>query len=107
MNTKTLIFSVLIGFVTGCGSYHFFKKDETIEPKKGIHPSYSQKNEEMFVCAGDIDVAYKKLGEVSLGEVGFSGFDILAKKIREKASAVGAQAVINVQYDTVASKTWK
>ncbi len=107
MNTKTLIFSVLIVFVTGCGSYHFFKKDETLEPKKGAHPSYPQKNEEMFVCAGDIDVAYKKLGEVSLGEVGFSGFDILAKKIREKASAVGAQAVINVQYDTGASKTWK
>ena len=59
------------------------------------------------MCAGDIDVTYKKLGEVSLGEFGFSGHDILAYKIGEKAAAVGAQAVINVQYDTGASKSWQ
>lgn len=84
-----------------------FKKDETtLEAKKGTQSSGTQKNEEIFVCAGDIDVTYKKLGEVSLGEFGFSGHDILASKIREKARAVGAQAVINVQYDTGASKSW-
>ena len=66
-----------------------------------------QKSNEIFVCAGDVDVTYKILGEVSLGEFGFSGHDILAFKIKEKAAALGAQAVINVQYDTGASKTWQ
>ncbi|HHT9136682.1 MAG TPA: tetratricopeptide repeat protein [Candidatus Wunengus sp. YC60] len=112
MNLKTLISIALVIFVTGCGSTRYlekispFKKDETtLEPKKGAQSV--QKNNEIFVCAGDIDVTYKKLGEVSLGEFGFSGHDILAYKIKEKASAVGAQAVINVQYDTGASKSWQ
>ena len=114
MNIKTLIFIVPIILVTGCGSTDYlkkmspFKKEEsTLEPKKGTQPSDIQKTEEIFVCAGDIDVTYKKLGEVSLGEFGFSGHDILAFKIKEKARAVDAQAVINVQYDTGASKSWQ
>lgn len=113
MNIKTLIIIAPIVFIAGCGSTDYlkkmspFKKDETtLEAKKGTQSSGTQKNEEIFVCAGDIDVTYKKLGEVSLGEFGFSGHDILASKIREKARAVGAQAVINVQYDTGASKSW-
>ena len=114
MNTKTLISIALVIFVTGCGSNQYLKKcpplkkeGATIEPKKGTQSSQAQKSGEIFVCAGDIDVTYKKLGEVSLGEFGFSGHDILAFKIKEKAAAVGAQAVINVQYDTGASKTWQ
>ena len=114
MNTKTLISIALVIFVTGCGSSQYlkkmspFKKEKaTLEPKKGAQPSGVQKSNEIFVCAGDIDITYKNLGEVSLGEFGFSGHDILAYKIKEKAAAVGAQAVINVQYDTGASKTWK
>ena len=114
MNTKKLLSLALVIFVTGCGSTQYlkkmspFKKEEaTLEPKKGAQSSLAQKSGEIFVCAGDIDVTYKKLGEVSLGEFGFSGHDILAFKIKEKAAAVGAQAVINVQYDTGASKTWQ
>jgi len=114
MNTKKLLSLALVIFVTGCGSTEYlkkmspFKKEEaTLEPKKGAQSSLAQKSGEIFVCAGDIDVTYKKLGEVSLGEFGFSGHDILAFKIKEKAAAVGAQAVINVQYDTGASKTWQ
>lgn len=114
MNTKKLLSLALVIFVTGCGSSQYlkkmspFKKEKaTLEPKKGVQPSGVQKSNEIFVCAGDIDVTYKNLGEVSLGEFGFSGHDILAYKIKEKAAAVGAQAVINVQYDTGASKTWK
>ena len=114
MNTKTLISIALVFFVTGCGSSQYlkkispFKKEETtLEPNKGKQSSQVQKSDELFVCAGDIDVTYKKLGEVSLGEFGFSGHDILAYKIKEKASAVGAQGVINVQYDTGASKSWQ
>ncbi|MFN3531815.1 MAG: tetratricopeptide repeat protein [Candidatus Brocadia sp.] len=113
MNIKTCIVIALIAFVTGCGSTDHlkkispFKKEESpLEPKKGTQASDIQRSEEIFVCAGDIDVIYKKLGEVSLGEFGFSGHDILASKIREKARAVGAQAVINIQYDTGASKSW-
>jgi len=114
MNTKKLLSLALVIFVTGCGSSQYlkkmspFKKEKaTLEPKKGAQPSRVQKSNEIFVCAGDIDITYKNLGEVSLGEFGFSGHDILAYKIKEKAAAVGAQAVINVQYDTGASKTWK
>ena len=114
MNTKKLLSLALVIFVTGCGSTQYlkkmspFKKEKaTLEPKKGVQPSGVQKSNEIFVCAGDIDITYKNLGEVSLGEFGFSGHDILAYKIKEKAAAVGAQAVINVQYDTGASKTWK
>ncbi|MCR4320631.1 MAG: tetratricopeptide repeat protein [Candidatus Brocadiaceae bacterium] len=114
MNTKKLLSIALVIFVTGCGSNQYlkkispFKKDgATLEPKKGAQSSGVQKSNEIFVCAGDVDVTYKKLGEVSLGEFGFSGHDILAFKIKEKAVAVGAQAVINVQYDTGASKTWQ
>ena len=114
MNTKTLISIALVIFVTGCGSTRYlekispFKKEEaTLEPKKGAQSSPAQKSNAVFVCAGDIDITYKKLGEVSLGEFGFSGHDILAYKIGEKAAAVGAQAVINVQYDTGASKSWQ
>ena len=114
MNTKKLLSIALVIFVTGCGSSQYlkkmspFKKEEaTLEPKKGAPSSQAQKSAGIFVCAGDIDVTYKKLGEVSLGEFGFSGHDILAFKIKEKAAAVGAQAVINVQYDTGASKTWQ
>lgn len=104
MNAKTLISMALVIFVTGCVS--LFKKEEpSLEPKKGAQSE--QKHTEIFVCAGDIDVTYKKLGEVSLGEFGFSGHDILAYKIKEKALAIGAQAVINVQYDTGASKSWQ
>ena len=90
MNTKTLISIALVIFVTGCGSTQYlkkmspFKKEEaTLEPKKGAQSSLAQKSGEIFVCAGDIDVTYKKLGEVSLGEFGFSGHDILAFKIKE------------------------
>lgn len=94
----------LIIFVAGCGS--LFKKEEpSLEPKKGAQSA--QEQTEIFVCAGDIDVTYKRLGEISLGEFGFSGHDILAYKIKEKALAIGAQAVINVQYDTGASKSWQ
>lgn len=115
MNSKTILSIVLVICVTGCGSSApFFKKispfkseDPTLEPKKGVKPSSIQKTEDIFVCAGDIDTTYKKLGMVSLGEFGFSGHDILAYKIREKARAVGAQAVINIQYDTGASKSWR
>jgi tetratricopeptide (TPR) repeat protein len=115
MNTKAIIslIFIIIFCMAGCSSGNVFKKmnpfrkDETsLEPQKGAQPASIEKSEGIFVCAGDIDVAYKKLGEVSLGEFGFSGNDILARKIREKASAVGAQGVINVQYDTGASKTW-
>ncbi len=108
MNKKKLLSLALAIFVTGCGSISPFKREEaSLEPKKGSQASDALKNEGLFVCAGDIDVTYKKLGEVSLGEYGFSGHDVLAMKIREKARAVGAQAVINVQYDTGASKTWQ
>lgn len=114
MNTKKLLSIALVIFVTGCGSSQYLKKmspfkkeDATLEPTNGTQSSLAQKSAEIFVCAGDIDVTYKKLGEVSLGEFGFSGHDILAFKIKEKAAAVGAQAVINVQYDTGASKTWQ
>lgn len=114
MKRKTTITFILIFFMAGCSSgsvfkkINPFKKDEvSLEPQQGGQPAGIEKSENIFVCAGDIDVAYKKLGEVSLGEYGFSGNDILAKKIREKASAVGAQGVVNVQYDTGASKTWK
>ena len=109
---------ILLGFaifMAGCSSTSDFFKDispfkkeeASLEPKKGVQPSGAQKNEDIFVCAGNIDVAYKKLGEVSLGEFGFSGHDILALKIKEKAFAVGGQGVINVQYDTGASKSWQ
>jgi tetratricopeptide (TPR) repeat protein len=114
MNTKKMLSLALVIFVTGCGSTQYlkkmspFKKEEAaLEPKKGAPSSPAQKGSEIFVCAGDIDVTYKRLGEISLGEFGFSGHDILAFKIKEKAAAVGAQAVINVQYDTGASKTWR
>jgi tetratricopeptide (TPR) repeat protein len=114
MNTKAIISIIFIIFMAGCSSDNVFKKinpfkkeEASLEPQQGGQPASIEKSENIFVCAGDIDVAYKKLGEVSLGEFGFSGNDILAKKIREKASAVGAQGVINVQYDTGASKTWK
>ncbi len=113
MNIKTLIFIVPIMLVTGCGSTDYLKKispfqkeESTLEPKKGRQSPDIQKTDEIFVCAGDIDVTYKKLGEVGLGEFGFSGHDILAFKIKEKAVSVEAQAVINVQYDTGASKSW-
>ncbi len=114
MNTKTAILIILVTVITGCSSSEYlkkmspFKKEESsLEPKKGIQPSSGENHEDIFVCAGDIDVTYKTLGTVSLGEFGFSGHDILAYKIKEKGSAVGAQAVINVQYDTGASKSWK
>lgn len=113
MNIKTLIVIIPIMLVTGCGSSGFFtkispfkKEESALEPKKGGQASDIQNTDEIFVCAGDIDVTYKKLGEVSLGEFGFSGNDVLAFKIKEKARVVGAQAVINVQYDTGASKSW-
>lgn len=114
MSIKTNILVLLVIFVTGCSSSQYlkklspFKKEEiSLEPKKGGQSSPGEKREEIFVCAGDIDVTYKTLGIVNLGEFGYSGHDILAYKIKEKASAVGAQAVINVQYDTGASKSWK
>ncbi len=113
MNTKKLPVFALAIFVTGCSSSQYLKKispfkneEASLEPTKTTKSANAQK-EEIFVCAGDIDVTYKKLGEVSLGEYGFSGHDILAAKIEEKGRAVGAQAVINVQYDTGASKTWQ
>ncbi|WKZ18539.1 MAG: tetratricopeptide repeat protein [Candidatus Jettenia sp. CY-1] len=114
MNIRTIVFIVLTTFITGCSSSGFLKKispfkseEPTLEPQKGTVPANREKSEEIFVCAGDIDTTYKKLGEVSLGEFGFSGHDVLALKIKEKAQAVGAQAVINVQYDTGASKSWQ
>lgn len=114
MNIKTRICIVLAIFVSGCGSNGYLKKispfkkeDSALEPKKGSQSSDIQKGQEIFVCAGDVDVTYKKVGEVSLGEFGFTGHDILALKIKEKARGVGAQAVINVQYDTGASKSWQ
>ena len=113
MNTKKLLVFALAIFVTGCSSSPYLKKispfkneEASLEPTKTTKSADAQK-EKIFVCAGDIDVTYKKLGEVSLGEYGFSGHDILATKIEEKGRAVGAQAVINVQYDTGASKTWQ
>ncbi|TVM00511.1 MAG: hypothetical protein CV087_14205 [Candidatus Brocadia sp. WS118] len=113
MNTKKLLSFALAILMTGCGSSQYFKKispfqkeEASLEPKKARQSAGVQNKEAIFVCAGDIDVTYKKLGEVSLGEYGFSGHDILASKIEEKGRAVGAQAVINVQYDTGASKTW-
>ncbi|KKO19934.1 MAG: tetratricopeptide repeat protein [Candidatus Brocadia sp.] len=114
MNRKKLLSLALAIFMTGCSSSQYlkkmspFKKEEaSLEPGKGSQPADAQKKDDLFVCAGDIDVTYKKLGEVSLGEYGFSGHDVLAIKIREKARAVGAEAVVNVQYDTGASKTWQ
>lgn len=111
---RTNIFILLVIFVAGCGSSQYLKKispfkreEASLEPQKGVQSPPGEKSEEIFVCSGDIDVAYKTLGMVSLGEFGYSGHDILAYKIKEKAYAVGAQAVINVQYDTGASKTWK
>lgn len=115
MNKIKLIFFGLVIFIAGCSSTSDFfkeispfkKEDASLEPKAGMQSSGAQKNEDIFVCAGNIDVTHKELGEVSLGEFGFSGHDILASKIREKARAVGAQGVINVQYDTGASKSWQ
>ncbi|MBI5308764.1 MAG: tetratricopeptide repeat protein, partial [Planctomycetes bacterium] len=118
MNTKSIV-SILIATsvsaVAGCSSDRWsikdlspFKKEEaSLETKSGKKSSDTIKAESIFVCAGDVDVAYKKMGEVSLAEFGFSGPDVLAAKIREKARDAGAQAVINVQYDTGASKTWQ
>lgn len=110
MNRKTTISIILVVFLTGCRSLEkispFKSEAESLEPKHKVQ-SDAQKSEGIFVCAGDINATYKKLGEVSLGEFGFSGHDILARKMKEKAYAVGAQGVINVQYDTGASKTWK
>lgn len=117
MNTKTIV-SILIAAsvsaVAGCGSDRWslkelspFKKEEAqLEPRSGKRSSDTVKAESIFVCAGDIDVAYKKMGEVSIAEYGFSGADVLAAKIRVQARDGGADAVINVQYDTGASKTW-
>lgn len=113
MKVNILVFLVI--FAAGCGSSSqylkklspFKKEEATLEPKKGVASSPGEKVEEIFVCAGDIDVTYKTLGMVNLGEFGYSGHDILTYKIKEKASAVGAQAIINVQYDTGASKSWK
>jgi len=118
MNPKiivSILAAAVVAVVTGCSSDHWsvkdlspFKKDEAaLVPKEGKKPSGTAKVENIFVCAGDIDVTYKKLGEVSIAEYGFSGPDILAAKIREKAREGDAQAVINVQYDTGASKTWQ
>ncbi len=118
MNSKSIV-SILIASsvpaMAGCSSDRWsikdlspFKKEEaSLEPKSGKRPSDVIKAENIFVCAGDVDVAYKKMGEVSLAEFGFSGPDVLAAKIREKALEAGAHAVINVQYDTGASKTWQ
>ena len=117
MNAKSIV-SILIATsvsaVAGCGSDRWslkelspFKKEEAqLELRSGKKSSDTVKAESIFVCAGDVDVAYKKMGEVSLAEFGFSGADVLAAKIREKARDAGADAVINVQYDTGASKTW-
>lgn len=118
MNIKNIIsilIAALVPTVAGCSSDHWsikdlspFKKEEAaLEPKAGKKSSSTIKAKNIFVCAGDVDVTYKKLGEVSIDEYGFSGPDILAAKIREKARDAGAQAVINVQYDTGASKTWQ
>ncbi len=118
MNTKTIVsilIAALVPAVAGCSSDRWsikdlspFKKEEaSLEPKSGKKSSDTIKAESIFVCAGDVDVAYKKMGEVSLAEFGFSGPDVLAAKIREKARDAGAHAVINVQYDTGASKTWQ
>ena len=118
MNAKIMVFiliAALVPTMAGCSSDHWsikdlspFKKEEaTLESKGGKKSSDTIKADSIFVCAGDIDVAYKKMGEVSLAEYGFSGPDILAAKIREKALDGGAHAVINVQYDTGASKTWQ
>lgn len=118
MNIKNIIsilIAALVPAVAGCSSDHWsikdlspFKNEEAaLEPKAGKKSSATVKAKSIFVCAGDVDVTYKKLGEVSIDEYGFSGPDILAAKIREKARDAGAQAVINVQYDTGASKTWQ
>ena len=91
MNTKKLITTIVfVGFLAGCGSTDYlkkmspFKKEEpTLESTRGEPLSNVKNHEEIFVCAGDIDTTCKKLGEVSLGDFGFSGHDILAAKIRE------------------------
>ncbi|MCF6157463.1 MAG: tetratricopeptide repeat protein [wastewater metagenome] len=115
MNSKTIISLALVTFITGCNStarllrgISPFKSEEAVlESHNNAESSTIQKTDDVFVCAGDIDIAYKKLGMVSLGEFGFSGQDILIFKIKEEARTVGAQAVINVQYDTGASKSWQ
>jgi tetratricopeptide (TPR) repeat protein len=110
MNIQKLALIAFAVFIAGCGSLEklspFKSEEKSLEPTRET-PQGSRKSEGIFVCAGDINVTYKKLGEVSLGEYGFSGHDVLARKIREKALAVRAQAVINVQYDTGASKSWQ
>ncbi|HJW87583.1 MAG TPA: tetratricopeptide repeat protein [Candidatus Brocadiaceae bacterium] len=117
MNTKTIVsilVASLVPAVAGCSSDRWslkelspFKKEEAqLESRSGKRSSDTVQAESIFVCAGDIDVAYKKMGEVNIAEFGFSGADVLAAKIREKARDGDADAVINVQYDTGASKTW-
>lgn len=116
MNRKIALILVLLIVFTGCSSSTkeylnnlspFKSEGETLEPKKGAKVAEADKYEQIFVCSGDINVAYQNMGQVSLGEYGFSGHDVLAKKIKEKAFLVGAQAVINVQYDTGYAKTYR
>jgi len=114
MNSKTLAILVVLILFAGCSNSKeylqklspFKSEGEDLEPEKGAKVTEADKYENIFVCSGDINVAYKKMGQVSLGEYGFSGHDVLAKKIKEKAFLVGAQAVINVQYDSGYAKTW-
>ncbi|MCF6148111.1 MAG: PDZ domain-containing protein [Candidatus Kuenenia sp.] len=115
MNSRILTLLVFLILSGGCSSTKdyledlspFKSEEKTLEPKKGAEVTETDKYEQIFVCSGDINVVYKNIGQVSLGEYGFSGHDVLAKKIKEKAFLVGAQAVINVQYDTGYAKTWR
>lgn len=115
MNSKIVTLLVFLILFAGCSSTKeyleelspFKSEGKMLEPEKGAEVTEADKYEQIFVCSGDINVAYKNIGQVSLGEYGFSGHDVLAKKIKEKAFLVGAQAVINVQYDTGYAKTWR
>ncbi|MGQ3684673.1 MAG: tetratricopeptide repeat protein [Candidatus Loosdrechtia sp.] len=115
MKSKILLSITLVICVTGCSSWSPFSKkrssakaeDSALKSRKGVKHSPIHETDTIFVSGGDIDTSYQVLDTVSLSEFGFSGHDVLAYKIREKARELGAQAVIKVTYDTGASKSWR
>lgn len=81
MNQKIALLLVLLIVFTGCSSSSkeylnnlspFKSEGKTLEPKKGAKVTEADKYEQIFVCSGDINVAYQNMGQVSLGEYGFS-----------------------------------
>ncbi|MDR4508888.1 MAG: PDZ domain-containing protein [Candidatus Brocadiaceae bacterium] len=110
IHSKVLVYFIFFLMAAGCGTSKYFenvpllKKEETAAPEIN-KDGQTMKDRPIFVCPGDINVVYEKLGEVRLEEFGFSGKEVLASKLNEKGRSVGAQAVINVQYDTGQSKT--